>query len=727
MGWFDEQIRQRMQSDDDAFEESFLKMAGAVMGRRFRAADDDMSAARNAIEDILRFHKIKVTDIPGETGDINEQIEHILRPHGIMRRNVTLEKGWHNDAFGAMLGKRTDTGAVTSLIPKRTGGYTYFDEVSGQRVNITRANEGIIDRDAMAFYMPFPLKKMGMGDLLRYTAGLIEFSDVVCFGIFSLAAVLIGLLIAKINHLIFFDVAGSGSVRALTAAAVFMLCTMLSMMLIGTVKDLIGTRINTKMQLCVEAAAMMRILSLPAAFFKKYSSGDLSYRSQQINSLCRMMVDSVMSVGLTGIFSLVYVGQIFFYAPALALPSLMILGTTVVIGIITSLWQMKISRRRMELAGRENGMSFAFISGIRKIKLAGAEKRAFARWGSVYADMAEKIYDPPAFLKLNTVITTAIDIIGTIFIYYTAVKNGVTVADYMAFNAAFGMVSGAFYALAGIAMTVSEIKPVLERCRPIMETEPEISGSKRTVTRLSGGIEINNVTFGYSEDMPPVLDNISLKIRPGQYVAIVGKTGCGKSTLTRILLGFEKPVKGAVYYDGHDLASLELSSLRRRIGTVMQNGKLMQGDIYSNIVVSAPWLTIDDAWEAAELAGIADDIRDMPMGMFTVISEGQGGISGGQRQRLMIARAVAPGPKILILDEATSALDNVTQSKISEALGSLKCTRIVVAHRLSTIRRCDRIIVLDGGHIIGDGTYDELIENNDFFAKLVERQRIDRD
>ena len=245
------------------------------------------------------------------------------------------------------------------------------------------------------------------------------------------------------------------------------------------------------------------------------------------------------------------------------------------------------------------------------------------------------------------------------------------------------------------------------------------------LTRLSGGIELNNVSFRYSENMPLIIDNLSLKIRPGQYVAIVGKTGCGKSTLMRLLLGFEHPQKGAVYYDGKDLERIDLRSLRRRIGVVMQNGKLFLGDIYSNIVISAPWLSQKDAWEAAELAGIADDIRRMPMGMNTVISEGSGGISGGQRQRLMIARAIAPKPKILMLDEATSALDNLTQKKISESLDSLKCTRIVIAHRLSTIKQCDRIIVLDHGKIIEDGKYDELIEKNGFFAELVARQRLD--
>ena len=284
--------------------------------------------------------------------------------------------------------------------------------------------------------------------------------------------------------------------------------------------------------------------------------------------------------------------------------------------------------------------------------------------------------------------------------------------------------SGAISAFASLAVANAQIKPILDMVEPVLKEVPEMDENKKIVTALSGGIELSHISFRYKESLPLVLDDISMKIRPGQYVAIVGKTGCGKSTLMRILLGFEKPEKGAVYYDGRNLDALDVKSLRHKIGVVMQNGKLFQGDIYSNITISAPQLTLKEAWEAAEMAGMKEDIENMPMGMHTVISEGSGGISGGQRQRLMIARAIAPKPKVLMFDEATSALDNITQKIVSDSLEKLKCTRIVIAHRLSTIRNCDRIIVLDGGKIIEDGTYDELIEKNGFFAELVERQRL---
>ena len=252
-----------------------------------------------------------------------------------------------------------------------------------------------------------------------------------------------------------------------------------------------------------------------------------------------------------------------------------------------------------------------------------------------------------------------------------------------------------------------------------------MSSGKKVMSKLSGGIELNNVTFRYDEMMPAVCRNLSLRICPGEYVAIVGPTGCGKSTLLRLLLGFETPQRGAIYYDGRDLSSIDLKSLRRRIGIVLQDEMLFNGSIFSNISIAAPGMTMEEAWEVAEKADIAEDIRRMPMGMHTMVQEGRGNMSGGQRQRLMIASAIAPKPKILMFDEATSALDSLSQEKIAAVLDGMKdCTRILVAHRLSTIRNCDRILVLDEGRIVEEGTYDDLIAREGFFARLVSRQRL---
>ena len=727
MGWFDEQIKQRKKNDDAILEESFINMADAVLGTNMAAAYDTADdRAEDAISAILKYYGIKPREVPPTVKGLNDRLEYLLRPNGIMRRNVNLEKGWYKDAIGALLGTRRDDGSVVALIPKGFSGYEYYDAHSGKWIRVNKKNEGLFSEEGICFYRPFPLRKLTIASLVKYIISTLSVSDFVLVAIATMAVSLIGMLMPKLNNLLFGLVVESGDIGYLFGLAVFMVCVTISTLLIRSVSTLLTTRIETKMKLSVQAATMMRVLSLPAEFFKKYSAGDLSSRAQYVLSLCSVLVSSVLGTGLTSLFSLVYISQIFVYAPMLVIPALCIIAATIALSLVTTFWQMSINKKRMELSSKESGMSYALITGIQKIRLSGSEKRAFARWANLYSQQVKVAYDQPFFLKANPAFSTIISLAGTLVMYSVAVKSGVSVADYYAFNAAYGMVSGAFMSLAGIATVVASIKPVLEMAKPLLETVPEVSEGKHVIERLSGNIEINNISFRYNENMPLVVDNLSLKIRSGEYVAIVGATGCGKSTLMRLMLGFEKPMRGSVYYDGRDLESIDLKSLRRKTGVVMQHGKLFAGDIFSNITISAPQLTMDDAWEAAEMAGIAEDIRRMPMGMHTIISEGAGGISGGQRQRLMIARAIAPRPKILMLDEATSALDNITQKIVSDSLDRLRCTRIVIAHRLSTIRQCDRIIFIEKGRIAEEGTYDELIAKNGKFAELVERQRLDK-
>ncbi len=726
MGWFDEQIKQRKRNDDAIFEEAFVGIADAVLGSKISAAFvSDEDKAEDAIGEILKYYKVKPREVPESVKGLNDRLEYLLRPHGIMRRNVNLEKGWYKDAIGALLGTRKDDGSVVAFIPKGLSGYVYFDVPTGKWVKVNKKNQSLFEDEGICFYKPFPLKKLTVASLVRYIVDSLSVADIVLVVLATLAVSAIGLLSPKLNNLLFGTVVESENLRLLLAITVFMISVSISTMLISSVKALMTNRINTKLELSVQAATMMRVLSLPADFFKQYSAGELSSRAQYVQSLCSMLVSTVLETGLTSLFSLMYISQIFVYAPALVIPALIIIALTIAFSLITTFYQMHYSKKQMELGAEESGMSYALITGVQKIKLSGAEKRAYSRWSKLYAKQVEMTYNPPMFLRANAAFSSLISLAGVIVMYYMSIQSGVSVADYYAFNTAYGMVSGAFMSLAGIATTIAQFAPIIEMAKPIMDAIPEVSEGKVVIDRLSGGIELNNISFRYNENMPLVVDDLSLKIRPGQYVAIVGSTGCGKSTLMRIMLGFEKPQKGAVYYDGKDLNAIDLKSLRRKIGVVMQNGKLFQGDIYSNIVISAPQLTMDEAWAAAEMAGIAEDIRRMPMGMHTIISEGSGGVSGGQRQRLMIARAIAPKPKILMFDEATSALDNLTQKIVSDSLEKLKCTRIVIAHRLSTIKQCDRIIYLEKGKIAEDGTYEELIAKNGRFAELVERQRLD--
>ena len=725
MGWFEEQIKLRSEKDGEALDEALKNVSAMIEGKKRRSFSDDREKIKSALDEILAYYGVRPRDIPHDVKEVDDQIEYSCRQSGIMYRSVKLEKGWYRDAAGAMLG-RLKSGEVVALLPDKLGRYGFFNPNTQKRVKLNRKTQELFEEDAYCFYKPFPLKKIGIRDLIKYIFSTIDVSVIVYIVAITLFATLVGMITPKITKILFSDVLESKSLQLLLSVACFYVCTSLSLLLIRGIKSLLMNRVSIQMDVSVQAATMARVLSLPPNFFKNYSSGEITSRAQSVNSLCTTLVQTFLSTGLTSLFSLLYITQVFVYAKELVVPALCVTIATLVFSVVSSLVQMKISEKQMELSGKMSGLTYQIITGVQKIKLSGSEKRVFARWLNHYSEEARLTYNPPKFLLFNGVISTAISLVGTIVMYFFAVQSNVSVADYTAFNSAYGMLSGALMSVAGIALTAARIKPVFEMAKPIMNAEPEISEGKQTVTKISGGIELSHVSFRYDVNSPLVVDDLSLKIRPGQYVAVVGKTGCGKSTLLRLLLGFEKPQKGAIYYDGRDIETVDLRSLRKKIGVVTQNGKLFQGDIYSNIVISAPYLSVDDAWKAAEIADIAEDIRKMPMGMHTIISEGAGGISGGQKQRLMIARAVAPNPKVLMFDEATSALDNITQKKVSEALDGLKCTRIVIAHRLSTIKQCDRIIVLDGGKIAEDGTYDELLAKKGYFYELVERQRLDK-
>ena len=726
MGWFTQQIRQRTENDQNVLEDSFFRMASVVMDKwNADRLADELLIAREAIDDILKFYHQKPVEIPDAIQDVNSQMEYALRPSGLMLREVELLEGWQNDAYGPMLGYVKESGVTVALLPGMLYGYFYKDPVTGKKTRITRKNAKLFSRDALCFYQPLPMKKLGIPDLLLYMKNSITHGDLAVIVLATLAVQLVGMIEPRVYSLVTGRVLASHNMNLMAGLFVFLLSSAFASQMIGLTRTLLMQRISTKTSQAVQASVMMRILSLPVSFFRKYSSGELSSRARSVDSLCTMILNNILSIGLGSLMSLLYVAQIFRYAPALVWPSLVIILATVAVSLASSFVQIGISRKQMKLSAAESGMSYAILNGIQKIRLSGSEKRAFARWGRLYAEGARLEYNPPVFLKMNTVITTAISLCGTIVLYYLAIRTRVGVSEYYAFNAAYGRVMGAFSALAGIAVSVASIRPVLEMAEPILKAEPEVAADRQPVDHVTGHIEMSHVSFRYAENLPNILNDLSLDIKAGEYVAIVGRTGCGKSTLVRLLLGFEKPEKGGVFYDRHNLDDIDPKSLRKHIGVVIQNGQLFQGDIFSNITISAPDLTLDEAWEAAETAGIAQDIREMPMGMQTMISEGQGGISGGQKQRLMIARAIAPKPKILIFDEATSALDNKTQKQVSDALDKLNCTRIVIAHRLSTIRNCDRILVMDQGAIIEEGRYDELIEKGGYFAELVERQRLD--
>ena len=726
MGWFDEQIEDRKKQErrmlTDSYERLQLTVTGRKSGENFLEGED----VNDAIEALLKYFGIRERTIPANVRDLEGRLDYLLSSSDIMYRKVTLEEGWHEDAMGVLITNLTENGAVITVMRDAAGVYSYQDPLTGRTVHVTRAQEKKIGKEAYCFYRPLPLRKIKLRDLIQYMLSTLSSWDIAAFVMSAIAITLVGMILPKLNHILMGEVVTYGSYQLLGAVIGFMFFATVGSFLLAIIKQLLLSRIRVKLSVNVQAAAMMRVLSLPPDFFKKYNSGELSQYLGYMNSLCTTLVDSIFSTAITGVFSLVYLTQIFSYARSLVIPSLVVTVLTLAIGIAANAAQAEINKEQMDLAAKERGLSYALINGIEKIRLSGAENRVFAKWIELYVRDADLKFNPPVIVKMQKVFSAAVTLVGTIVMYYIAVRSGVSVADYYAFNAAYGYISGALAAITSVAMTAATIVPSLELIRPLLDAEPEKHTGRESVASITGNIELSHVTFRYEKEGRKILDDLSLRIPARQYVAIVGKTGCGKSTLLRLLLGFEKPETGAIFYDRKDIQTLDLGSLRKCIGTVLQEGDLFGGSIFENITISAPNLTLDQAWEAAEIAGIADDIRAMPMGMGTMLQEGSGSISGGQKQRIMIARAVAPKPRLLLLDEATSALDNITQKQVSEALDRMKCTRVVIAHRLSTIRHCDRILVMDSGKIVEDGTYEQLIELGGVFAELVERQRLDK-
>lgn len=726
--WMESQVETRARLDAEISERAYAELAASVSGpwAAPRVVVGDLEQVDAAARACLAHLGQEPGAVPDEVTDRDERLEWLCRPTGTMRRVVRLDEGWQTRAFGTMLGT-LDSGEAVALIPRGVRGYTLLEPSSGSRKAVTREVAAHIEPQAVLFYRPLPARPLGIRDLVTFVARVFDNGDYLVVFLAALAATLVGLAPAWANYVAFGVVAPSGQMGLILPIASLLLGVAVSSALIGACRNLVMARVSTKIDVAIEAATFARVLALPSAFFKQYSSGDLGSRVANMKSLTQQIVSILLGSALTAFLSLAYVGQVVAYAPALALPALAVMVMQAALTALVTLATVRFERATLDADAKLSGTVTALLGGIQKIKLAGAEDRAFAKWAHGYATYARAAYNRPVTLVALPALVSTIGILGGIGIFYLAGRAGLSVADYMAFNAAYGQVTAAVMALAGIAGQVARIRPMLEMVAPILETAPETAEDKPSVETLSGSIDVSGVSFRYNDSSPYVLRDLSFRIRPGEYVALVGKSGCGKSTILRLLLGFETPERGTIFYGPHDVAKTNLQSLRSHIGTVMQDGKLFMGDLSSNITISTPSATIDDAWEAAEIAGIADDIRKMPMGMQTLVTEGGGGVSGGQRQRIMIARAVCGHRRILMFDEATSALDNKTQKHVSNALDGLRCTRVVVAHRLSTVRHCDRILVVDDGHIAEEGTYEELLERGGLFAELVARQRLDQE
>jgi len=723
MSWFGEQILARIEKDNRHVSEALLSFTSTGHNKNYENETKEGNV-KAAVGRILSYFRLRAEDDAISDGNINDMIDRLVRPLGVMRRRVILYDKWWRNGDGPLLAVVKETGRVCVLIPGKISGYVFYDVKTGAVTRVTARNKDMFETEALCFYRPLPPESMTSRNLMRFLIRNTSYIDMMMVRGSVLLITLLGALTPVVTHIIYGQVIPAGKDLLIISTISLLIAVAIGNYLMTSVKKGLLARIKNRMDTVLQNAIIGRLLNMPAKFYADKSSGELSQSVGFLSKLPEIMTDLFYSVGITAGMSFMYVVQISIMTPALALPAIITFVIETVLIVICI--YLRSNRKEVQIAEEKylNGLVFSLLSGIQKIKLSGAENRAFVKWAQAYKRKI-RAFKKPYPANRQGILVILIQMIGLMTSYYFASKRGVTVPAFAAFSSAYGMVISALLQLSESSDSIAFLFPILKSAEPILEAVPENAGDKRIVDRLSGHVELNNVSFRYDPEGQNILENVNLEINPGEYVAIVGKSGCGKSTLMRLLLGFEVPDEGSIYYNGWDLNTLDPTSFRRQIGTVLQNGKLFAGDIFSNITISAPWLKMEDAWEAAKLAGMEEDILSMPMGMNTIISEGSGGISGGQRQRLMIARAIAPKPSILMFDEATSALDNITQKIVSDSLKDMGCTRIVVAHRLSTIKECDRIIVLDGGKIVEDGTYDELIEKNGAFADLVRRQQVD--
>ena len=707
------QIEKKREREKQMLQESCLRLYDLLENEKETAGGVDRGE-QSQLRRVLQYYHLPIKE--SAAGLQYENIEHMLRQSGLITRRITLDGAWWKEASVPLL-LTDEEGKQYTAIPSGGGRYCVWRDGKEQRLNSKNTTD--FQSTAYCFYKPFPSDQKGMKMVWHFLWESISVWDIfVILGI-SLMVELCGLILPYINSVVYNTVIPSGTSRQIPGIVVLVISTVFFSALISLYKEISVARIGEKMKTAGQSAVWWRLLQLPASFFKRYDSGELYQRADAIEDICKTIGGRMIPSALTAVLSLIYLFQVSFFAERLLLPSVVIICAQMINIALTGILQIRLREKENKVHTQVTSISFQLIKGIQKIKTAGAQIPAFGRWAKVWENMP--VMGHP-WITISPIIGKAITLVGSIALYCIAWKSEISASNYIAFQTAFSSFVVSVMMLADFGFQFGSLKPAVNMLRPLMEESPELYENREYVEQLNGQIELNQVRFRYIPDMPYVLDGLNLQIKAGEYLGIVGESGCGKSTLMRILLGFETPETGSVYFDGRDLGQLDLPSLRRRIGVVLQDGKLFAGDIFDNIAICAPWLTMEEAWEAAERAGFAEDIRQMPMGMFTMISEEGGGISGGQRQRLLIARALASDPGVLLFDEATSALDNETQSKVVDTLKNMNCTRVVIAHRLSTIRDCDRIIYLEHGRVVEQGDFEGLMEKNGKFAKMAQRQ-----
>jgi ATP-binding cassette subfamily C protein len=711
---------------------------GSVM--RTDAPTPQAFRATGSTEPVMRACRVvaeasgfDIREMPGDDDkdraglSFEERVAIISSASGFRTRTVALRDNWYEGDQGPILGQLAASKQPIALLPDGPRAYSMITPSTGERRKVDAMVAGGISPFGYTLYRPFPEGALRVVDLLRFGARGLS-SDIRWIVAMAVALGLCGTLTPYLTGKVFDVAVPQADHYLLFGVGIALVASALSTSLFKLTQGIATIRLQTRMSSTIQAAVWDRMLNLPVNFFRKYSAGDLSDRASGVVVMQDLVAGASVSAILGSVSGLFFVAQMFGYSFRLAQLAILLALIFVGVNMFSNYLQIRSQRADIQLRGAISGLVLNLVTGVSKLRIAGAEQHAFRVWAEQFAQQRRIAFRVGTIQNIAAVFGSVYPILCSIAIFAAVISEqsaaatpGLTTGDFIAFTVCFGMFLAALQALGDASISLRRVVRLYERLVPILTTMPETDRSKQSPGKLTGEINLSQVHFRYDPDGPFVVKDVSLHIRPGEFVAFVGESGCGKSTLMRLMLGFEQPTSGSIYVDGQDLRSLDLRMVRTQLGVVMQQSRVMPCEIYRNII-GATSRTLAEAWDAAEQSGLADDIRSMPMGMHTYVSEGGGTLSGGQRQRLMIARAIVNKPKILFLDEATSALDNRTQAIVTESMDKMAATRIVIAHRLSTIQHADRICYLKNGQIAEMGSYDELMRHGGLFAELARRQ-----
>ncbi len=658
------------------------------------------------------------------SGDPTARLVRVVERLGLGRRRVRLDGEAANNPAHPLVAVRAADGRPVGLIPCGTR----WDLVDGDGRRPARPGDFAgFERDAHELHAALPEGPSSFTRLLRF-GSIGADADRLRAGIGFAMVAAAGLALPFGSHHVVDRLIPDGRSSALVPVIGALAAVAITAVVFELFKSLAVMRLQGRFALRAQSALMVRLLALPLAVHRAHTIGDLTDRVLGIEEANARLSGAVLSVVLGGAFGLVSLIPLLVLDARLAAFAVVVTALVCIVLALLAREQLHRERDVRRLQGRLDGFVLQLILGISKLRAAAAEPRAMARWADAFAERRKPSSQARRWGGRLQVAATMLPTLASAALYAaigfgaaTGITTAPSAADFVVFATAFAQVMGSLTAATLAAVGTLDIVPLVERARPILTAAVERAAEAEVPGDLAGRIELKRVRFRYAVDGPFVLDDLDLTIEAGRFVALVGPSGSGKSTIGRMILGFDRPEVGDVLFDGRSAKRLDMAAVRRQIGTVLQSGRLSSGSIFDNICGDAG-LGLEDAWEAAARAGVDRDIRDMPMGMHTVVSDGGGTLSGGQCQRILIARALVRRPRILFFDEATSALDNQTQAVVTETLARTAVTRIVIAHRLSTVVAADRIFVLDRGRVVEAGSYDELMSQGGAFAALARRQ-----